>query len=90
MYKIQVQEIKSFPEAQFQVEVQGEQTTTHTVNLSENYYDKLTSSKISVQELIKKSFEFLLERESNTSILREFDLTVISTYFPEFETIIKT
>jgi hypothetical protein len=34
---------------------------------------------------VVKSFEFLLEREPNTSILRSFDLSVISQYFPEYE-----
>ena len=46
----------------------------------------LTLSK----ELIKKSFEFLLERESKESILSSFDLPVISRYFPEYERVIKT
>ena len=39
-------------------------------------------------ELIKKSFAFLLDRESKESILASFDLTVISRYFPEFEGVI--
>ena len=39
--------------------------------------------------LIKKSFEFLLERESNESILREFNLETIETYFPEYPLFIK-
>jgi len=39
---------------------------------------------------VEKSFEFLLERESNTSILRSFELPVIGNYFPEYETTIGT
>ena len=35
--------------------------------------------------LIKKSFEFLLEREPNTSILRTLDLTIINQYLTEYE-----
>ncbi|MDX2343195.1 MAG: hypothetical protein QNL12_05390 [Acidimicrobiia bacterium] len=38
--------------------------------------------------LVEKSFEFLLERESNTSILSSFELPVIDRYFPEYETTI--
>jgi len=38
--------------------------------------------------LVEKSFEFLLDRESNTSILRSFELPVIGQYFPEYETTI--
>ena len=41
------------------------------------------------EELIRKSFEFLLEHEPKESILSRFDLTVISRYFPEYEGEIK-
>ena len=44
----------------------------------------LTKNKISKKELLNFSFNFLLERETNTSILSSFDLTVISKYFPEY------
>ena len=37
------------------------------------------------EDLVRRSFEFLLEREPRTSILREFDLPVIGRYFPEYE-----
>lgn len=51
---------------------------------------KLTAGKISPDALIEKSSEFLLERESNSSILSRFDLPVIGCYFPEYEkTIVK-
>ncbi len=36
------------------------------------------------EKLLAASFEFLLEREENTSILRRFDLPVIERYFPEY------
>jgi len=32
-----------------------------------------------------QAFQFLLEREPNTSILKDFDVSVINRYFPEFE-----
>jgi hypothetical protein len=35
--------------------------------------------------LVEASFAFLLEREPKELILREFDLTVIGRYFPEYE-----
>ncbi len=63
-------------------------STTHTVMLDDKYYEKLTHRKIKKEELIKKSFEFLLQRESKESILRRFDLKVISKYFPEYERLI--
>jgi hypothetical protein len=34
---------------------------------------------------VEESFAFLLEREPKESIMREFDLTVIARYFPDFE-----
>jgi hypothetical protein len=54
------------------------------------YLQKLTGGRVSAETLIEKSFEFLLERESNTSILRSFDLPVIQRYFPEYERTITT
>ena len=59
--------------------------TNHTVTLEPEYYDKLTKGKVTPEKLIEKSFEFLLERESNTSILSSFDLPLIGHYFPEYE-----
>jgi hypothetical protein len=69
----------------FEVTVRETTTTTHTVTLAQDYYQKLTGSKVSPETLIEKSFEFLLERESNTMILSRFDLPVIGDYFPEYE-----
>ncbi|HYM51699.1 MAG TPA: hypothetical protein VET65_14155 [Candidatus Limnocylindrales bacterium] len=39
----------------------------------------------SPEELVRRSFEFLLERESKESILLEFELSVIPRYFPDFD-----
>ncbi len=60
-------------------------SSRHTVSLDEAYYNRLTGGKISEEELIKRSFDFLLRRESKESILSQFNLKVISTYFPEYE-----
>jgi hypothetical protein len=77
--------ITKISEDLFEVTVKGSIATRHEVTLSEAYYQKLTSGKISRTELIRQSFEFLLKRESNTMILRKFDLPVIGRYFPEYE-----
>lgn len=58
---------------------------SYKVTVSEDYYHGLTGGHGTMQDLIKKSFEFLLEREGPGSILPEFDLSIISTYFPEYE-----
>ncbi len=69
----------------FVVTVNERTTTTHTVTLEPDYYDKIAGGKVTAEKLIEKSFEFLLERESNTSILSSFDLPLINHYFPEYE-----
>jgi hypothetical protein len=38
-----------------------------------------------VEELVTRSFEFLLEREPPSSILPRFELSVIQRYFPEYD-----
>lgn len=69
----------------FQVRIVSNTTTSHNVTVQTDYAQKLTSGTISIADLIHQSFEFLLEREPNTSILRSFDLSVIAHYFPEYE-----
>ena len=39
----------------------------------------------SVEELVRDSFAFLLEREPKESILEEFDLPAIKRYFPDYD-----
>jgi hypothetical protein len=81
--------VDTIDEQTYQVTVTDRTTTTHTVTVDPSYYQKLTGGRVSVEKLVEKSFEFLLERESNDSILRSFELPVISRYFPEYETTIK-
>lgn len=77
--------IKLIKDSDFEVTVKLKSTTQHVVHLSNDFYKSLTDGKVSHENLIKASFEFLLERESNNSILSRFDLEVISHYFPEYE-----
>jgi hypothetical protein len=62
----------------------GSATTTHTVRVPAGLADTLGCAHVSGTELIRCSFAFLLERESPTSILRDFSLEQISDYFPEY------
>ena len=39
----------------------------------------------SAEDLVRESFRFLLDREPKESILREFKLSVITRYFPDYE-----
>lgn len=77
--------VRRVDQESYEITVAGPAKTTHTVTLIDSYYRKLTDGKITPEDLIERSFEFLLEREPNTSILRRFDLPVIQTYFPEYE-----
>lgn len=75
---------------QFHVVVcEGSTKTEHVVELSESVYQDLTDGRADPEELVIKSFEFLLEREPKESILTEFDLSVISRYFPEYRNGVK-
>ena len=74
----------------WQVVVSGTTETEHRVSLSPAYYKKLCGGTMTHEWVIIQAFRFLLEREPNTAILREFDLEVINDYFPEFETELAT
>lgn len=74
----------------FDVDISTETARTqHIVSIKKEDYQRLTNMKISSKELVKRSMEFLLERENNDAILPEFNLMDISKYFPEFEELIK-
>ena len=60
--------------------------TTHRVRMSKDYHERLSKGKVSPEDFVRKSFEFLLEKESKESILAEFDMPKIAYYFPEYET----
>ena len=64
---------------------EGGGQTSHRVSVSGEAYERLTRGACPPEELVRRSFEFLLEREAKESILLEFDITVIARYFPEYE-----
>lgn len=68
----------------FSVTVHGSHITTHQVSVKPDYAGELVGTSHNISELVTASFKFLLDRESNTSILRSFDLSVIERYFPEY------
>ena len=55
--------------------------------ISDLYYQRLTNKKVTKSELLDFTFRFLLQKESNTSILRKFDLFVVSKYFPDYASV---
>jgi hypothetical protein len=78
--------VEKTEEGKYRVMVsEGRSETRHTVTLAPDYFEKLAAGKTTPEELIRRSFEFLLEREPKESILGSFDLRVIGRYFPEYE-----
>ena len=81
--------IKELSDNKFEITLNKKPITKHTVLVTDEYYDTLTKKKISKKKLLEFSFQFLLDREPNTSILSFFELNIISKYFPEYENEIK-
>ena len=84
--KINIKELS--PNA-FDVTIYSNTVTTHQVTISDTFINKYQIKKLTKKEIIEQSFIFLLERESNTSILRKFDIEVIGNYFPEYKKLFK-
>ncbi len=79
-------EVEKSAPGKFLVKIRESGTqSTHVVSLDAADYQKLTRGKVREEDLIVQSFQFLLRHEPKESILREFDLKVISRYFPQFE-----
>jgi hypothetical protein len=78
--------VTALGELQFGVETaEGEQArSSHTVTVPQDLLDDLGLGPEDADGLVRESFEFLLEREKPTQILREFSLDEIGGYFPEY------
>ena len=63
----------------------GNGETRHHVTMARDTCERLTMGTHTPEGCIEAAFQFLLDREPQGSILRRFDITVISRYFPEFE-----
>ena len=81
--------IKELSPNAFDVTIYSNTETNHQVTISDNFITEYQIKNLTKKEIIKKSFLFLLERESNTSILRKFDIEVIGNYFPEYKKLFK-
>ncbi|HLD81758.1 MAG TPA: hypothetical protein VJA22_00950 [Patescibacteria group bacterium] len=57
----------------------------YNVHLTTRYYLQMTFEKVPPEELVVISFDYLLAHESKESILRQFDLSAIKKYFPDYE-----
>jgi hypothetical protein len=63
----------------------GRVLTRHQVRVGRSDLSRLAPGVTQPEEVVTSSFEFLLEREAATSILRSFHLMDIGRYFPEYE-----
>jgi hypothetical protein len=68
----------------FTVEVFEESgSTQHRVTMDRDFVTRIGAS-YDPEKVVEKSFEFLLSREPKEAILTEFDVSIISHYFPDF------
>ncbi|NOJ47331.1 hypothetical protein [Bradyrhizobium archetypum] len=63
----------------------GNGETRHHVTIARETCERLTMGMYTPERCIEAAFQFLLDREPQESILRRFDIAVISRYFSEFE-----
>lgn len=72
--------------SRFRVNVrEGDSSTEHDVTMSASDFERLGSHYRTPEDFVRACFEFMLEREPKESILPTFDVSVIGSYFPEFE-----
>ena len=81
--------IKELSPNNFDVTIYSNTETNHQVTISDNFITEYQIKNLTKKEILEQSFIFLLERESNTSILRKFDIEVIANYFPEYKKLFK-
>ena len=77
--------IKKLSDDVFEVSVAKTSTTIHTVTVTDQSLTDLAGDNTTKTELLEFSFNFLLDREPNTSILSSFDINVISKYFSDYK-----
>lgn len=63
----------------------GGTASHHAVTVSAADLVRLGTANTTPDDLVRRSFEFLLAREPKESILATFDLPVIARYFPDYE-----
>lgn len=70
------------------VRVKDRTQTRHRVRVSADERSRYGGGDVG--DLVRRSFEFMLAREPNTSILPEFSLSTIERYFPEYAKAIRS
>jgi len=83
---IEVKRIKDGDPLEFDVTIRDANSASrHHVTMSRKICERLSAGAHTPERVVEASFHFLLDREPKESILKRFDVSVISRYFPEFE-----
>jgi hypothetical protein len=83
---IEVRRTREGDPLEFEVVIrEGKGETRHQVTMAEATCHRLSAGKHTPERCLEAAFRFLLDREPKESILRRFDMSAISRYFPEFE-----
>ena len=81
--------IEKLDKDSFLVRVNKQTETSHIVVVTDAVLEQYSHGKLTKEQLIKKSFLFLLQKEDQASILKQFYLEEINNFFPEFSNIAK-
>ena len=86
MATIEVKQTTDGDPMQLEVTVtDGRGSSRHAVTMRRATLERLTGGAHSAEACVGAAFRFLLDREPRDAILGQFDVAVISDYFPEFE-----
>jgi hypothetical protein len=65
------------------------QQSIFKVTVSDGDLHDLTEARVDKEHLIEFAFNFLIEREPASAIQSQFNISVISTFFPDFPEAVK-
>lgn len=87
---VSIEQLEQPSVARWRVTVRDEDgsESRHVVDVPAEYLRELGigDNEASIKDLLRRSFEFLLTKESKEAILKEFTLSDIERYFPEYKT----
>ena len=67
----------------------GDGLIDYMVDFDKSHWDRLTNKRVEPAELVKLTFQFLLEKEPKELIAKKFNIADVSGHFPNFENEIK-
>ena len=78
-------QIQPLADHEYAVDItEGTTRTRHRVIVTPDLLDDLRLVDADEQQVVRASFQFLLEREPATSIYEEFPLDTVASRFPDF------